>query len=251
MVLSPEVAELLSALGLEDRIVGVTSECTYPVSLQQKSIVGDFGALNKELILSLKPTLIFSSSLEQEGITAEFTKLGFQVESFYPKSIDDLYTGILRLGELTGALEEAQDLTQSIRDSLQNIRQRVAGKPRPKVYLEIYRDPLMSVSDASFVGSLIELAGGDNVFDRLERDYARVDPERVVAANPDIIICYSQDTLQSLKSRKGWQDIPAVQNDCIYFEADINPDWIQRAGPRIVSGAARLRDLFELWESSQ
>ena len=248
VVLSPEVAELLCSLGLEDRIIGVTKECSYPPVLATKEIVGDFGALNKEKIIQLQPGIIFSSALEQEAISAEFTKLGFRVESFYPTSLTELYAGIARLGEITGTQSRASALTDSLKQSLEAVRQEASGKRRPKIFLEIYRDPLMSVSDQSFVGALIELAGGDNVFDRLERDYSRVDPEKVIEAAPDIMICYSQDSLQSILSRKGWQDIPALKSGRIYFEDDINPDWIQRAGPRIVEGARRLRELCDQWE---
>lgn len=248
VVLSPEVAELLCALGLEDRIVGVTKECSYPPALASKEKVGDFGALDREKIIQLQPGIIFSSALEQEAIAAEFTKLGLRVESFYPTSLEQLYEGITRLGEITGTQSRANALSDSLKQSLQAVMQEAEGKRRPRIYLEIYRDPLMSVSDQSFVGALIELAGGDNVFDRLERDYARVDPEKVIEAAPDIMICYSQDSLQSILSRKGWQDIPALKNGRVYFEADINPDWIQRAGPRIVDGAKRLRELCNQWE---
>ena len=92
---------------------------------------------------------------------------------------------------------------------------------------------------------LIETAGGNNVFDVLERDYCRIDAEDVVAAKPDIIICYSQETLQTILNRKGWQDIPAIRNKRVYFEKDINPDWMQRATPRAILGMERLRELLD------
>ncbi|MCB5269350.1 MAG: ABC transporter substrate-binding protein, partial [Candidatus Cloacimonadaceae bacterium] len=118
------------------------------------------------------------------------------------------------------------------------------------VYLEIYRDPLMSVSDKSFVGELIEIAGGNNVFDTLERDYSRVNPETVIAAKPDIMICFSQDNLPNILSRKGWQVIPALQDSMIFFEDSIDPDLIQRAGPRIIEGIMALEKIYEHWRTS-
>ncbi|MCK9331976.1 MAG: ABC transporter substrate-binding protein, partial [Candidatus Cloacimonetes bacterium] len=120
-------------------------------------------------------------------------------------------------------------------------------KRRPTVYLEIYRDPLMSVADDSFVGELIELAGGNNAFDRLERDYSRVKAEAIIQANPDIMICYSHDSLQNVLNRKGWARIPAIAQKNIYFEKDIDPDLIQRAGPRILEGLRQLDEIFENW----
>jgi iron complex transport system substrate-binding protein len=173
------------------------------------------------------------------------SKLGLKVEQIYPKKLNDLPLSITRIGNLIGKSAEADVLARSIELSIRAMRSQTAGAKRPKVYLEIYRDPLMSVSDSSFVGEVIETAGGDNIFSVLERDYARVDPEDVVAARPDIIICYSQDTLANILARKGWQDLPAIRNKRVYFEKDIDPDWILRATPRTILGLQKLRELFQ------
>jgi iron complex transport system substrate-binding protein len=247
VVLSPEVAEIIAALGAADEISGLTRECTYPPQLQEKVIVGDFGAINKETVLRLSPQIVFTSALEQEAITLDLQKLGIRVHKSYPKTMADMLDEIITIGELIGRSAEARALRDSLEREIAAISQEAAGKTRPKVYLEIYRDPLMSVADNSFVGELIELAGGDNVFDRLERDYARVKAEQVVEANPDIMICYSQDTLQNVISRKGWGRIPAISQRRIYFEDAIDPDLIQRAGPRSISGMRLLANIFEQW----
>lgn len=250
VVLSPEVAEILCAIGAADQIVGITEECTYPSDLAGKQIVGKFGALDREQIIALKPSIIFSSALEQEAIAAEFTKLGYRVESFYPESIDDLLIGIRHLGLITDHGEAAASLADSLSTFISGMKH-TTPQIRPKIYLEIYRDPLMSVADSSFVGQLIETAGGDNIFSSLERDYARIKTEAVIQEAPDIMICYSQDSLESILNRKGWQDIPAIKNKRIYFDQDISPDLIQRAGPRIIQGLQRLREIIMQWESSR
>lgn len=250
VVLSPEIAEILAALGLEDRIVGLTDECTYPPSLQEIPKVGAFGAIKTENVIALKPSLIFSSGLEQEGISKDLERLGYQVVSVYPKSVAEIYESIMRVGAITGTDKEAESLVQSMQSEIDALRQSNAGKSIPKVYLEIYRDPIMSVADNSFVGELIEIAGGNNVFDTLERDYSRVKAEDVIAAKPDIMICYSQDSLQNIRSRKGWQDIPAIRDSMIFFEDSIDPDLIQRAGPRIVEGLRKLSQIYDIYRES-
>ena len=250
VVLSPEIAEILSALGLEDRIVGLTDECTYPPSLQEIPRVGAFGAIKTENVIALKPSLIFSSGLEQEGISKDLERLGYQVVSVYPKSVAEIYESIMRVGEITGTDKEAESLVQSMQSEIDALRQSNAGKSITKVYLEIYRDPIMSVADNSFVGELIEIAGGNNVFDTLERDYSRVKAEDVIAAKPDIMICYSQDSLQNIRSRKGWLDIPAIRDSMIFFEDSIDPDLIQRAGPRIVEGLRKLSQIYDIYRES-
>jgi iron complex transport system substrate-binding protein len=244
VVLSPEIAEIIALLEGTDNVVGVTKECTYPAIYETKTNVGMFGTINKELLISLKPSIVFATSLEQQAIASELNKLGVRVVTVYPKSIKEMLSGIVTIGKAIGKEERATFVADSLRTVLEGLKANTKDKPRPKVYLEIYREPLMSVSDKSFVGELIELAGGDNIFSRLERDYARIKMEDLLKAKPEIMICYSKDIKENVKSRMGWQDIPAIKNDKIYFDADLNPDWMLRAGPRCVLGAIRLQEIL-------
>lgn len=251
VVLSPELAELIVALGAEDMIVGVTSECDYPVSLRKLTQVGNFGSVDLEKVVSLNPSIVFTSALEQESIALNLKKLGLRVERSYPGSLDDMLSEILRIGSLVSREKEAQALYVSLREDIRLIREQATGKPQPKVYLEIYKDPLMSVADQSFVGELLETAGADNIFNKLERDYSRVKAEDVIFLQPDIMICYSQDSLANIKARKGWQNIPALRNGMVFFEDDIHPDLIQRAGPRSIQGMQKLAEIYDLWRQKR
>jgi len=244
VVLSPEVGEIIASLGATDLLVGRTQECDYPEELLKVPVVGNFGAINREKVIALKPDLVFTSALEQDAIAQELQKVGIKVQQIYPKKLDDLPVIIRQIGDLIGKGQEASALSDSIATAIAEVRIKSANIFHPRVYVEIYRNPLMSVSDESFVGDVIESAGGDNIFSKLERDYARVDPEDVILAKPDIIICYSQDTLEGISSRKGWSNIPAVKNKRIYFEKDINPDLIQQATPRTVQGLWLLYEIF-------
>lgn len=244
VVLSPEVGEIIASLGATDLLVGRTQECDYPEELLKVPVVGNFGAINREKVIALKPDLVFTSALEQDAIAQELQKVGIKVQQIYPKKLDDLPVIIRQIGDLIGKGQEAAALSDSIATAIAEVRSKSANIFHPRVYVEIYRNPLMSVSDESFVGDVIESAGGDNIFSKLERDYARVDPEDVILAKPDIIICYSQDTLEGISSRKGWSNIPAVKNKRIYFEKDINPDLIQQATPRTVQGLRLLYAIF-------
>lgn len=251
VVLSPELAELIVALGAEDMIVGVTSECDHPASLRKLTQVGNFGSVDLEKVVSLNPSIVFTSALEQESIALNLKKLGLRVESSYPRSLDDMLSEILRIGTLVNREKEAQALYVSLREDIRLIREQATGKPQPKVYLEIYKDPLMSVADQSFVGELLETAGADNIFNKLERDYSRVKAEDVIFLQPDIMICYSQDSLANIKARKGWQNIPALRNGMVFFEDDIHPDLIQRAGPRSIQGMQKLAEIYDLWRQKR
>jgi iron complex transport system substrate-binding protein len=244
VVLSPEIAEIIAVIEGTGNIMGITEECNFPAEYAGKVVVGKFGTLNKERIIALKPSIVFATSLEQQAITTELSKLGIKVVTLYPKTIDEMLNGIKTIGVEIGKEKRANFVADSLRTELNNLKANTLNKPRPKVYLEIYRDPLMSVSDQSYVGELIELAGGDNIFSKLERDYSRIKAEDVIKAKPEIMICYSQDTKDNIRKRMGWKNLPAIRNDRIYFEKDINPDLILRAGPRCVLGAKRLQELF-------
>ncbi|MBM4403390.1 MAG: ABC transporter substrate-binding protein, partial [Candidatus Cloacimonetes bacterium] len=247
VILSPEVAEIIHAIEGADNIVGVTEECTYPTALRSVTRVGKFGLIDREKVISLNPSIIFTTGLEQGAITDDLRRMGFRVEVFYPQSIADLITGIRDIGRIIGKDKEGNAVADELSAEIAQIKSRNQDLSRPQVYLEIYRHPLMSVSDASFVGQLIETAGGDNIFATLERDYARIKAEDVIKAAPDLMICYSHDPLSAVLSRMGWQNVPAIRHQRIYYEADIDPDLIQRAGPRIVAGMRQLERLFDDW----
>ena len=244
VVLSPEIAEIIALIEGTDNIVGITEECNFPAEYAGKVVVGKFGSVNKERIVALKPSIVFVSSLEQRSLASDLAKLGIRYVTIYPQNITDMLTGIQTIGDILGKSQRGKFVADSLRAELDSLKAITLNKPRPKVYLEIYRATLMSVSDKSYVGELIELAGGDNVFSVLERDYSRVSAEQVINARPDIMICYSQDTRDNIKKRLGWAGIPALKNDRIYFEKDINPDLILRAGPRCVLGVQRLQEIF-------
>jgi iron complex transport system substrate-binding protein len=115
----------------------------------------------------------------------------------------------------------------------------------PRVYIEIYGNPIMSVSDESFVGELITFAGGNNIFPKLPRDYSRINPEEVINNDPEIIILtYPGMTKEQVVQRKGWEVITAVKTGRIYTTSDIDPDVILRASPRIIEGLAGLIRIF-------
>ena len=247
IVTSPELAEILYELGASDGIVGVTAECSWPARFDSLTKVGTFGSIDIETLMSLHPTHVFTSKLEQQALGAELQKLGIPVYAFYPSTLRGLYEVIDSLAILTQHQQQGHQLVgrmQSAIDSLQHLND-LRSSPKPRVYVEIYGNPVMSVSDESFVGQLIDLAGGENIFETLPRDYSRVNPEKVVAAAPDVmIITYPGVTVASILERKGWGNIPAVKQKRIFTIDDINTDLILRATPRCISGIKMLQRAF-------
>lgn len=243
IILSPEIAEIVCAIGGERNILAVTNECDYPEILKSKEKVGSFSSPNIEKIVALHPDMIFLSGLEQEVIKSRLNKLSLPVYQFYPKSINDLLQTFEEIGILLGKENSASEFIKNFQKELDTIS---IPKIKPKVYVEIYNNPLMTVSTNSFVGDIIEKSGGKNIFQNLPRDYCRVSAESIVEKNPDIIIItYSGITKSEIQNRLGWDYVCAIINDRIYTPEDIDPDLIIRAGPRSIKGIKILSKIFQ------
>jgi iron complex transport system substrate-binding protein len=245
IITSPEVAEIVCMLDGPQNIVGVTSECNYPAELKNIEKIGNFGKVNFERIIELEPTVVFTSGLEQETLASELGKLDITVDKIYPHSVQDMIESIRTIGEKIDQKKRAEFIADSLQTSIRQLAGAIDPDVSPKVYIEIYGDPVMSVSDRSFVGEVVEIAGGDNIFSQLPRDYSRIDPEKVIEADPDIIILtYPGVTSEQIKNRKGWEVISACRNNRIYTNTEINPDLILRASPRILEGLKILQKVF-------
>ncbi len=244
VVTSPEVYEIICALGGEDLISGRTRECTYPDLAQKPEIIGSFSSVNMESIIKLNPDYVITSSLEQDKLSSDLNKLGIKTRAFYPKTTEELFKVVEELGTLSGLKVKADSLNNYLRENLQLRNPDV----KPQVYVEIYGNPVMSASDEAFLGELITIAGGDNIFETLPRDYSMINTEDVILANPDIIILTYETDKETVLNRKGWQDISAIRNRKVYTVEDMDPDLILRAGPRIVEGVRKMEEIFGEFE---
>lgn len=244
IVTSPEIAELIYLIGAQKDVSAITKECDYPSYYQKLPIVGNFGNVDIEKIVAMQPTAVFTTKLEQDKLNSELAKLNIKTIAIYPKTIDDMLDAVVEIGKVTNRNKRAKFVADSLRTELLKLKEE-SPKTHPKVFVEIYNNPLMSASKESFVGELLEYAGGENIFTKLPRDYSMISQEKVLENNPDIIISLVPDeTKSNIKSRKGWQNINAVKNNRIYTTKDINPDIVLRAGSRVVEGIKNLRKLI-------
>jgi ABC-type Fe3+-hydroxamate transport system substrate-binding protein len=245
VITSPEVAEIVYQLQGAENIAGVTMECNYPVELMTIPRVGTFGGIDVEKVIGLQPDMVFVSGLEQNFLAAELQKLAVRVEKVYPASLSEMLGTISQIAELIDEKQAGKELVDSLSSIINHLNN---TKPQrcPRIYVEIYGDPIMSVSDSSYVGELVELAGFDNIFTELPREYSRVSPEAVLAADPEyILLMYPGITSAQVSRRKGWGEVSAIRNQRIYNSEYINPDLLLRATPRSLEGVTLLRQLLE------
>ncbi|MCX5697837.1 MAG: cobalamin-binding protein [Candidatus Omnitrophica bacterium] len=241
--LAPATTEILFALGLDNEIVGVSSYCDYPQAAKSKDKVGNFSQPNIEKIISLKPDIIFATGLEQAGPVSQLRQLGLKVYVSDPSNMKELFNSIKDIGRLSAKEKEADALIirmQSVIDALALKVNLIPSRKRPRVFVEIWHDPLITAGKSSFIDELITLAGGNNVASCVTKSYVYFSSEDVIRRNPEcIILTYmGKGSLGNIKSRLGWGKISAVKNNRIYN--DIDPDILLRPGPRLAEGLLEL-----------
>jgi len=238
--LAPSSTEILFALGLDREIVGVSQYCNYPQAVRGKERIGTFSQPNIEKIISLKPDIIFCTSLEQAPAVAKLRQLGFKVCVSDPSNLKELFASIDEMGRLVNKEYAANNLIDKMKAGIKVVADKVAyvpGSKRPKAYVEFWDSPMMTAGSGSFIDELITIAGGINIASGAKKNYSYFSAEDVVKQNPDVIIlCYMQkkNALNAVRNRFGWENISAVKNGRVYN--DIDPDTILRPGPRIVDG---------------
>ncbi len=255
IITSPEIAEIFCLIQGMENIVGITTECDFPSELKPIPKVGTFGKVDFEKIIELNPTIVFTSALEQDALSDELQKLNIKTIKIYPKSINEMIKAIRDIGIIINKEKRSNFIADSLQTKLTNLTSSpippnstnsTSSTISPKVYIEIYGSPIMSVSDKSFVGEVVQAASGNNIFSELPRDYSRIKPEEVIEANPEIIILtYPGINAAHIKERKGWEVISACKNNRIYTVDDINPDLILRASPRVIEGIKKLKKIFK------
>lgn len=224
--------------------MGDTTYCDYPPEAKTITKVGTFSEPNLEKILSLKPDVVFTTGLEQTPTVVKLQNLGLKVIVSDPASISELFESILIIGAATGKDKAAQALIANMKQRIEVVRgkvQKIAADKRPRVFLEIWHDPIMTVGPGSIVDELLTTAGGVNIAYDAPRAYSRFSGETIIDRDPDAVIMgymVRQNAKDMIHERMGWENIKAVRNNRVI--ADINPDLILRPGPRLVDGLEQI-----------
>lgn len=218
-----EPTEILYQLGESHRIVGISAYTVRPPEARhEKPVVSAFigGSLKK--IQALAPDLIIGFSDVQADLARDLIKNHQQVLVFNQRSVQDILDVVIALGNLVGQRQRARELVDSYVRRLDAARERARTLPyRPKVYFEEWPDP--TISAIRWIGELIEVAGGQDIFaDRRAGRAATerfVEHEMVAARQPDVIIgswCGKPLDPRAIKARPGYAQTPAVQHDRVY-----------------------------------
>jgi len=234
--LTEEPTEVLYALGLEDRIVGISGFTVRPPrARREKPRVSAFTSAKLDRILSLKPDFVIGFSDIQADIAQALIKSGIEVWISNHRSVDGILSYVRRLGALVSAGDRAERYALTLEAHVERVRQAASLLPRrPRVYFEEWDDPL--ISGIRWISELIGIAGGDDVFPErslcaLGRDRILQDPGEVVRRAPEIILgswCGKRFRPDQVAARAGWDDVPAVRSGELH---EIKSPLILQPGP--------------------
>lgn len=257
--LAPSTTEILFALGLDEKVVAVSNYCDYPynfsawVAAGNMTSIGDFTDPNLEVIASLEPDLILATAGVQGPTIGTLRELDYKVLVLNPANINGVMLNIELVGNATGKTTEATNLIENIESRITSIVNKVSSATyKPKVYYEVWYDPtsLWTAGAQAWQNELIEKAGGINIFNDQELDYFQSSAEAVIERDPDVILLPHEGmgfgepfwgTLDTVKSRPGWNSISAVQNDKL---VQVDSNTISRAGPRVAEIIEDLAEAF-------
>jgi len=238
--LAPHVTEMLFDLGVGSRVVGASRYSDYPPAAKGIPRVGGAAGLDYERILALHPDLVVAwASGTGAGPIHKLRRLGLKVFVSRPRSFADIASSLRRLGQLVGRPQRGKARAQRFRQRVVAIRRRWSHRRPVRVFYEIWNRPLMTVGEPHIISEAIRACGGRNVFGDLDSLAPRVAAGAVLGRDPQAIVVSGPRSWLAYWHR--WKRLPAVQQGNLFR---LDPDRIQRPGPRIIEGTRTLcRDL--------
>lgn len=242
--LAPSLTEMACAVGGVRMLVGRTSACNYPPGVADIPIVGSFGDPSIERLIEVRPTLILQADLADSSIGRKLDELGLRRLHVPCRRLADVPPALRRLGIELGLQPEGERLAGEMEQRVAQLRASMPPEgTAPRVFVEIWNDPVMTVGRTSFVSELVRLAGGHNIGDESETEYYQASPEWVIARNPQVILCLYENPTGSFKEavarRAGWDRTDAARTGRIY--GGLNNDTLLRPGPRVLEGIEDLK----------
>ncbi len=240
VTLAPHAAESLFAAGAGGKLVGTVDYSDYPPAAKQVPRVGGYSRLDLEAIAALKPDLVLAwESGNNMKQVDKLRALGLTVYVSQPNKMEDVADQLERLGRLAGTEAIADAAARRFRERLENLRAANAGKPRVRVFYQIWKTPLTTVGGPQIISDAIALCGGVNIFGHLDKMAPTVSVEAVLAADPEAIVATGMGDSRPdwLHDWDKWTQMTAVKRDNLFH---INPDIMQRHTPRILDGAEKL-----------
>jgi iron complex transport system substrate-binding protein len=242
--LAPHVTEMLFAAGGGSHVVGVVAYSDFPEAAKQVQQVGSNRELDLERIIALKPDLFVvwrhgSSERQIEMVR----KLGIPVYHSEPRKLEDIPASLLKLGQLMGTEAAARPTAADLSRQLASLRAKYANRAPVRSFYQVWDKPLYTLNGAHIVSDALRLCGGENIFASLPVTAPVVSIEGVLQENPEAIFATAEKNYGGVSLWKPYGSLTAVRNDNLFT---IDGNLLNRAGPRMIAGAAMLCEKLEL-----
>jgi iron complex transport system substrate-binding protein len=245
---SPSITETLFALGLGDRVVGVSTFCRYPPQVRALPKVGTFVKPEPETIARLSPDLVFVHA-GPTSIASQLASLGIRAQMLDPGTLPSVFSTIRVISVATHVPERGEALVREVQNALDRVKTAAAGRKRKRVLIIIGRrtgtlSNMIAVGPGSYLHDLIAIAGGINVMDGAPVAYPRISMETVITSAPDILIDIGEMGESPADSERRrqltstlWDDqtlVKAVRDGAVHVAYD---EYFVTPGPRVVDAA--------------
>lgn len=240
----PSHTESVCALGACDRLVGIDRHSNHPEQVRGVPPLGDAFAPDLEALVALEPDLVLVD--QYSGMQGPLEALGIAVYAGSPQNIAQTFSFLSLLGTMLDRETEAAVLVGKLEGEIAGVAAVLKGIPGPSVFVELDPTPF-SAGPGSYLGELVEAAGGVNIVTQEMGDFPQLDPEYVVAADPQVIILTDAPfgiTAAEVAARPGWSGLAAVEQGRVYELSQSDADLLSRAGPRLGSAIRLLASLF-------
>lgn len=238
---SPGNTEILFALNLGSRIVGVTNCCDFPKESRALPKIGDISPLNVEKVLALHPDLVVAEALNGKEVVGRLTEFGIPVLCLNANSFAEILNSISLIGRATGTDTAAANLSNRLKETLGKVK-RVGSQVKTrglKVYVALGWENNWTAGPGSFLDEAVELSGADNIARDLGVPWGKLSNELVLKRNPDVIIT-------DINPGKFYTDpifgkTAAIRKHQVY---QIASDIYYRPGPRLILALENLSNIL-------
>lgn len=189
----PNITETLFALGLGDRVAGVSEHCHYPPEAAKLPKIGTFMRPNVEAILALRPDLVILQANTPDSVTGQLERVHLPVLEVEHGDLEKMFRSIREIASRCGVPERGAKLESEIRGRLAAVKMRTAGLPRRSLVFIVGRTPnsldnLIAVGKGSYLNELIAAAGGVNALAATALPYPKISLESMLGLNPDVLV---------------------------------------------------------------
>jgi iron complex transport system substrate-binding protein len=246
IAMAPHATELVYAAGGADRIIAAVDYSDYPEAAKSLPRVGSNRQVDMERVLALKPDLIViwlhgSSERQIEQIRA----LGIPMFHSEPKKLAEIPESLSRIGKLMGTEKVADAAAADLRKQLAALAARYAGRSPVRLFYQVWDKPLHTLNGGHIVSDAVRLCGGENIYAAMKVTAPVVSFESVMGDDPEAIISTAERGKDDggVAVWKPYVNMTAVKRDNLFR---IDGNLLNRAGPRMIAGAAAMCEKLEL-----